>query len=77
MWIVRLYQWTNDAGYNLISGDVANLGLFLTPLVLAYHIITTHTCRANRWCLRPIWHTHPDHGLPICRRHHPHGGKLS
>jgi hypothetical protein len=33
-----------------------------------------HNCHVQR-CWRLSWHPHTEHGHPVCRRHHPHGGR--
>lgn len=30
-----------------------------------------HNCHI-RGCPRLQWHAHPEHGHPVCRKHHPH-----
>ena len=37
-----------------------------------YLFLRKHNCHVRR-CWRLAWHPHPDHGHPVCRRHHPDG----
>lgn len=63
----------NGVGYNFWSGigsDVGELTLATSvvfAIVMAYR---RHNCHVQR-CWRLQWHVHPDHGHPVCKRHHP------
>lgn len=56
------------------------LGSFLTSvpgwIVAIVVFLYARNCHV-RGCWRLQWHEHPDHGHPVCRKHHPHGhGRL-
>jgi hypothetical protein len=58
--------------YNFWSGvsgsDIAYL--ITVPLfVLGWYL--RHLCHEHR-CWRLSWHPDPDHGHPVCKKHHPH-----
>ena len=51
------------------------------PLVTAfagtlYLFLRKHNCHVNG-CWRMEWHPHPDHGHPVCKKHHPEGHKVT
>lgn len=59
-------------GYQFFSGigsDVSELALLGGLIAYLRH----HQC-AVRGCWRMSWATHPEHGVPVCARHHPKGG---
>jgi hypothetical protein len=69
------YFWhplRNGPGYNVWSGIA---GSFLTSIpgwfIALYVWIRGQNCHVHG-CWRLQWHEHPDHGHPVCRRHHPH-----
>jgi hypothetical protein len=56
-------------GYQFWSG----IGSDLTEIVILAWVLVwwrTHNCHIHH-CWRLPWHPHPDHGHPVCRRHHP------
>ena len=59
---------TNGSGrwYLWWSGIVGDIGLFGG----GYLILRKHNCHVHR-CWRLAWHPHPDHGHPVCKKHHP------
>ncbi len=73
------YFWhplTNGPGYNLWSGI---LGSFLTSLpgwFLGIGLFLYHRNCHVHGCKRLAWHPHPDHGHPVCKKHHPHSDGL-
>lgn len=58
------YQFWSGVG----SGSPLLAGLFL--------LMRKHNCHV-KGCWRLQWHPHPDHGHPVCRRHHPHEKELA
>ena len=70
-----LVHWTgSDYGspgqfqpYDFLSG-LAGLSVF--SLLIAQ--LRKHNCHVHG-CPRLMWHPHPDHGHPVCRKHHPDG----
>ncbi len=79
------YFWhplRNGNGYNTWSGWLSDLGLVTIFSGLVFFIVAwwrKHNCHVYR-CWRLQWHTHPGHGHPVCRTHHPYaqgrGGHL-
>lgn len=64
-------EWLHPGGngYWFYSGIFGGSGFFaFIGLLLAWW--RTHNCHVHR-CLRLQWHQHPDHGHPVCKRHHP------
>lgn len=62
--IAGFYHWLlYGEGYQTTSGPIVLAGL------ITYW--RRHNCHV-RWCPFLSWHPHPDHGHPVCRRHHPH-----
>lgn len=54
-------------GYNFWSGIGSG-----SPLIALFIVQwKKHNCHVA-WCPRLQWHTHPDHGHPVCKKHHPH-----
>ena len=41
-----------------------------------YFWLRKHNCHVNR-CWRLAWHPHPDHGHPVCKKHHPDGHSIT
>jgi hypothetical protein len=71
------YFWHPLAGdgYQFWSGIGSDLGeLTLIGAIAAWYRM--HNCHVNR-CWRLSWHPHPDHGHPVCRRHHPHANTIT
>jgi hypothetical protein len=69
-------HWSTRGGYNFVSGPLADITLataFISALVLFWH---KHNCHVHR-CLRLSWHPHPDHGHPVCKKHHPDAHKIT
>lgn len=59
-------------GYQYHSGLGSDWSeLTLLGLVVAWW--RSHNCHVKR-CPRLQWHVHPDHGHPVCRKHHPDDG---
>jgi hypothetical protein len=52
-----------------IFGGSAFLSAAAAALVVFWR---NHNCHVTD-CWRLSWHLHPDHGHPVCRRHHPDG----
>lgn len=61
------YQFWSGIGSDI--GEVAIVGGLVTLLLAFWRHFN---CHADR-CWRLSWHTHADHGHPLCRVHHPHG----
>lgn len=62
-------------GYQLWSGIGSDVGE-LTLLGAAVMFWRHHNCHVHR-CPRLQWHPHPDHGHPVCRKHHPERKAIS
>jgi hypothetical protein len=58
-------------GYQFWSGIGSGSPILAAAFVWWHH----HNCHVHR-CWRLSWHPHPDHGHPVCRRHHPDGKKI-
>lgn len=73
------YFWhpLHGDGYQLWSGIA---GSFLTSVpgwvAVIYIYVRSHNCHV-KGCWRLNWHEHPDHGHPVCRRHHPHSDSVT
>src|SRR5215471_15197852 len=68
------WEWLHPggSGYWFYSG-VFDVGILLGILSSVGVYWRAHNCQVNR-CWRLDWHPHPEHGHPVCRTHHPHGG---
>ena len=65
-------QWfaLHGDGYQFWSGIGSG-----SPLIAAVLLLyRRHNCHVA-WCPWLQWHTHPEHGHPVCKRHHPHDPK--
>lgn len=58
-------------GYNFWSGIFSDATIFTGFVAVLGAFWRTHNCHVHR-CWRLLWHTHPVHGHPVCRHHHPH-----
>lgn len=58
-------------GYNFWSGIFSDATIFTGFLAVLAAWWRTHNCHVNG-CFRLLWHTHPVHGHPVCKHHHPH-----
>lgn len=56
-------------GYWFWSGIGSDIGE-LTIVAAAVVFYRRHECHIQG-CWRPAWHPHPEHGHPVCKRHHP------
>lgn len=55
-------------GYQFWSGIGSG-----SPIIAGFFLVLRHrNCHVHR-CWRLAWHTHPGHGHPVCKHHHPHG----
>ncbi|MBA3843813.1 MAG: hypothetical protein H0X39_14575 [Actinobacteria bacterium] len=71
-----LLHWPTHGGYNFVSGPLADITLvtaFTATLCLWWR---RHNCHVHR-CWRLQWHPHPDHGHPVCKKHHPDGHRVT
>jgi hypothetical protein len=60
-------------GYNFWSGiSGSNITIPFTCAAFLTAAWYKHNCHVPG-CWRLTWHTHPDHGHLVCKRHHPHG----
>jgi hypothetical protein len=69
----------NGNGYQFWSGigsDLGELSILITILAFAWAWWTTHNCHVHK-CPRISWHPHPDHGHPVCKRHHPEAHRIA
>ena len=53
-------------GYQFWSGIGSGSPILAAAFLVARH----HICHERR-CYRLVFAPHPDHGAPVCRRHHP------
>lgn len=60
------YQFWSGIGSDI--GEAAIIGGLIT-------IVRQRNCHIRR-CWRLSWHAHPEHGHPVCRKHHPHGNGI-
>ena len=73
------YFWhpLHGDGYQLWSGIA---GSFLTSvpgwLAVVWIYVRGQNCHV-KGCWRLKWHEHPDHGHPVCRKHHPHSDTVT
>jgi hypothetical protein len=65
-------HWPMKGGYNFISGPLADITLLTAAASFVYLHFRKHNCHVNG-CPRLEWHPHPEHGHPVCKKHHPHG----
>lgn len=75
--LAHVSYWLNplwDGGYQFWSGIGSDIGevLIFGGLVAFYH---RHNCHVHK-CWRLSWHPHPEHGHPVCRKHHPDHKKI-
>jgi hypothetical protein len=71
-----IVHWPTQGGYNFVSGPLADITLataFVSWLVIFWR---HHNCHVNR-CWRLAWHPHPEHGHPVCKKHHPEGKSIT
>lgn len=59
----------NGQGYQWWSGIGSDIGE-ITVVVGIVVWLRARNCHVHR-CPRLSWHPDPDHGHPVCRRHHP------
>lgn len=71
-----LLHWSTHGGYNFVSGPLADITLITAFVSSLYLFLRKHNCHVKR-CWRLEWHPHPEHGHPVCRKHHPHGHSLT
>lgn len=64
-----VFQPLHGDGYQFWSGAGSDIGEITIPLAFGAWVIH-HNCRKPH-CLR-LGHAHPDHGQPLCSRHHDH-----
>lgn len=58
-------------GYNFWSGIFSDATIFTGFVAVMLAWWRTHNCHVHG-CYRLLWHTHPVHGHPVCKHHHPH-----
>lgn len=63
------YQWHSGIGSDW--GEYTVAAAAITMVLGFWH---QHNCHVHR-CPRLKWHVHPDHGHPVCKKHHPHDPK--
>jgi hypothetical protein len=63
-------HWPTHGGYNFVSGPLADITLATAFAGWLYLFLRRHNCHVHR-CWRLAWHPHPDHGHPVCKKHHP------
>ena len=70
-----LVHWSTHGGYNFVSGPLADITLVTAFGATLYLWLRKHNCHVHR-CWRLAWHPHPDHGHPVCKKHHPEGHRI-
>lgn len=65
----HLIHWPTHGGYNFVSGPLADITLITAFAGTLYLWLRKHNCHVHR-CWRLQWHPHPDHGHPVCKKHH-------
>ncbi len=70
-----LLHWPTHGGYNFVSGPLADITLITAFTGTLYLFLRKHNCHVHG-CWRMQWHPHPDHGHPVCKKHHPDGHGL-
>ena len=68
-------HWPTQGGYNFVGGPLADITLLTVFVTTLYLFLKKHNCHIRHWW-RMAWHPHPDHGHPVCKKHHPHGRGL-
>ena len=63
-----LLDWPMNSGANGGYALCSGLGLGALGIGAWWR---THNCHVHH-CWRISWHPHPEHGHPVCKRHHPH-----
>ena len=61
-------------GYNSWSGifsDIGEITLIGGMVTIVLGLWHQHNCHVAG-CPWLCWHVHPDHGHPVCKKHHPH-----
>ena len=59
-----------------MSGPLADVTIITAFGSGLYLWLWHHNCHVLG-CWRLQWHTHPDHGHPVCKKHHPDGPGVS
>jgi hypothetical protein len=70
-WLHDIWHPLNGNGYQFWSG----IGSDLSEIVLIGALVAwwrRHNC-ARHGCWRLSFHPHPEHDVPVCRKHHPKG----
>lgn len=71
-----VFHWPDGAGYNFVSGPLADITLATGFGSWIIVFLRKHNCHVHG-CWRLEWAAHPEHGHPVCRRHHPQGKTLT
>jgi hypothetical protein len=58
----------HGVGYQFWSGIGSGSPILVGVVVL----VRRHNCSV-KGCWRLSFHTHPEHDVPVCRKHHPKG----
>jgi len=69
-----MFSWLDPlhgTGYQFWSGIGSGSPILAAVFLWWRH----HNCHVAR-CWRLPWHPHPDHGHPVCRKHHPDGTNI-
>ena len=56
-----------------IGSDLGELSIVIAVVSTALLAYRKHECHIHR-CRRLAWHPDPEHGHPVCKRHHPDHG---
>ncbi len=69
----ELWDVTDGEGYAFWSGFGSDLGEVTLVGIVTGGLAafwTKHNCHVHH-CWRLAWHPDPEHGHPVCKRHHP------
>ena len=64
---LRYWGYMFWSGIGSDFGQLTLITAVLAGLVTLWH---QHNCHVHN-CPRLQWHVHPDHGHPVCKKHHP------
>jgi hypothetical protein len=74
--IHSVIHWSTPGGYNFVSGPLADITLATAFFGWLRLFLRHHNYHVHR-CWRLAWHPHPDHGHPVCKKHHPDGHSIT
>jgi len=64
-------SWVDDIVNNLTLYDLTSGWIPCAAMLAGVGTyVRRHNCHV-KGCWRLQWHVHPEHGHPVCKRHHP------